>query len=486
MEPLLELAISLPQRGSRDLLRALHRQLRAAILDGRLKPGLRLPPTRELAAAYRVSRNTAVATYDLLLSEGYVVTRPGAGTYVADALPLSGRREAPAQSADFAGHLSAFWRKPPALALAASRSPPRFDFRPGLPDTGLFPFDVWRRLSGRALRIQSKAPALYAEPQGRPSLREAIARHVSFARAVACRAEDIVVTAGAQQAFDLLARILVTPGRTVVAVEDPGYPPVRAAFMAAGAQIVPVPVDDAGLVVDELPANTKVISVTPSHQFPLGTAMSLQRRAALLDFARAHRAVVIEDDYDGEFRFGGRPLDALQTLDRSGLVFYVGTFSKSLFPALRLGFVVAPPWARGPLVSAKQLADWHGAVLAQDTLAAFIMEGHLARHIRKMRKVYGERRQLLLNHLSKNFDGYLEPIASAAGLHLAALSASSSTADRIAQRALRHDIGVYSLRPFYAGKASRHGLLFGYGAIDERGIREGLLRLRRVWETSSD
>lgn len=486
MEPLLEVSINLPQRGSRDLLGALHRQLRAAILDGRLKPGLRLPPTRAFAAAFGVSRNTAVATYDLLLSEGYVATRPGAGTYVADVRPLPGAREGHARNPDSAGHLSAFWRRAAAQALPAPQPPPRFDFRPGLPDNGLFPFDVWRRLSGRALRALARAPAAYAEPQGRPLLREAIAQHVSFARAVACHAEDIVVTAGAQQAFDLLARILVTPGRTVVALEDPGYPPLRTAFMAAGAVIAPVPVDGEGLVVGKLPANTKVICVTPSHQFPLGTAMSLQRRTALLDFARAHRAVVIEDDYDGEFRLVGRPLDALQTLDRTGSVFYVGTFSKSLFPALRLGFVVAPPWARAALVTAKQLSDWHGAVLAQDTLAAFIVEGHLARHIRKMRKVYGERRRVLLNQLSRDFDEHLQPITSAAGLHVAALSTSSVPADAIVQRARRHDLGLYSLRSFYAGKASRHGLLFGYGAIDERGIREGLTRLRRVWDGSSD
>jgi len=486
MEPLLELAISLPPPGSRDLLRALHRQLRAAILDGRLKPGLRLPPTRALAAAYRVSRNTAVATYDLLLSEGYAVTRPGAGTYVAEAVPLRSSRRAPANDTNSAGHLNAFWRQAPALKVSTPQIPPRYDFRAGLPDNRLFPFDVWRRLSGRALRALSKSPAAYAEPQGRPLLRDAIAQHVSFARAVACEAEDIVVTAGAQQAFDLLARILVTPGRTVVAIEDPGYPPLRTAFAAAGAKIVPVPVDEQGLLVDALPARTNVICVTPSHQFPLGVAMSLQRRAALLDFARAHRAVVIEDDYDGEFRFAGRPLDALQTLDRTESVFYVGTFSKSLFPELRLGFVVAPPWARAALVTAKQLSDWHGAVLAQDTLAAFILDGHLARHIRKMRKVYGERRQLLLNHLSRDFDRYLEPIASAAGLHLAAFSTFSVTADTLAQRARRRGIGVYSLRPFYAGKVSRQGLLLGYGAIDERGIREAMARLRGACEMSSN
>ncbi|WP_329955905.1 PLP-dependent aminotransferase family protein [Cupriavidus necator] len=226
----------------------------------------------------------------------------------------------------------------------------------------------------------------------RVQLREAIASHVSFARAVACGADDVVVTSGAQQAFDLIARVLVTPGKTVVAVEDPGYPPLRHAFAAAGARLVPVPVDDEGMQVDQLPAGARVICVTPSHQFPLGATLSLARRRALLAFARRHGAVVVEDDYDGEFRHGGRPLDALQTLDQDQLVWYVGTFSRSLFPGLRLGYAVVPPWARDAVVAAGQYTDWHSALLAQDTLAAFMAEGHLARHIRKMRAAYTGRR----------------------------------------------------------------------------------------------
>jgi GntR family transcriptional regulator / MocR family aminotransferase len=359
----------------------------------------------------------------------------------------------------------------------------RFDFKFGVTDKRRFPFEIWRRLAARAMRVFAGEAANYAEPHGREGLRDAIAKHVSFARAVACRAADIVVTAGSQQAFDLLARILVTPGRTVVAVENPGYLPLRAAFAAVGAKIAPVAVDGEGMIVEKLPADARVICVTPSHQFPLGPAMSMRRRAALLEFAQARNAVVIEDDYDGEFRFGGRPLDALQTLDRNEQVFYVGTFSKSLFPGIRLGFVVAPPWAQRTLGAVKRCTDWHCAVTEQDTLAAFISEGHMARHVRKMRDIYAARLRVLLACLQKDFKRWLEPIPFIAGLHVAAYAKPSVDPQAIVERARTVDVGVYPLRPYCFGGSGKPGLVFGYGAIEEREIVEGLARLRRVWPT---
>ncbi|HEV7777805.1 MAG TPA: PLP-dependent aminotransferase family protein [Luteibacter sp.] len=472
MDPVFELAIDVPPPGSRHLLRDLHRQLRAAILDGRLKPGLRLPASRVLAASYGMSRNTAVALYDLLLGEGYLVARPGAGTYVADVVaPRRGEVPTP---------MAPTWRELPKLASPAGHHAYAFDFRLGLPDQSPFPFDIWQRLSGRALRSLSKAPAAYADAQGLPALRQAIAGHVSFARAVSCRADDVVVTNGAQQAFDLLARVLVTPGKTVVAVEDPGYPPMRAAFAAAGAHIVGVPVDAEGLRVDRLPKRAHIVCVTPSHQFPLGSAMSATRRVALLAYARKHEAVIIEDDYDAEFRYGGRPLDALQTLAVGESVFYVGTFSKSLFPALRIGFVVAPAWARDALVAVRELTDWHSPVLAQATLAMFIADGHLARHVRRMRGIYAERRGVLLEALGKHLGEQCSPVPSIAGLHLSVLLAPSLSADVVVERAMAAGIGLESFSRYAVDSRAAEGLAFGYGTIRAERIDEAIARLAGV------
>lgn len=487
MEPLLELPVRLPARGKRNLLREVHRQLKAAILDGRLQPGLRLPATRALATQLGISRNTAVLAYDLLLSEGCLEARPGAGTYVAAVRrpPLKTRR-----ASSQARLLSPFWRGRSLIAAPAGQPEQPLNLRVGLPDKASVPLAVWRRLSARALRGLSKAPAFYAEPAGRRMLREAIAQHVSFARAVACRPDDIVVTSGAQQAFALLARILVIPGKTVVAAEEPGYPPLRLAFAAAGARVTPVPVDDEGLIVDRVPKAARVICVTPSHQFPLGMAMSARRRAELIDRAVASGACVIEDDYDGEFRLAGPPLDALQTMDAAGdradCVFYVGTFSKSLFPALRLGFVVAPEWARTALIAARQLDDWHSAVLAQDTLAAFIGEGHLARHVRKMRKLYAGRQAALLRAIGRHCGDRLTPIRSNAGLHLSALLPPSLADETVVARAAAACLDVEPIGRYAATKSAPNGLVLGYGSIAAERIDEAIRLLARAMDPSAD
>jgi GntR family transcriptional regulator/MocR family aminotransferase len=302
---------------------------------------------------------------------------------------------------------------------------------------------MWRRLVARAARTSSK-DWLPCEPQGRADLRAAIAQHVSFTRAIACSADDIIVTAGSQQAFDLLARVLVTPKRTVVAFEEAHYPPLRQVFRAAGARIVTAPVDLEGIVVDRISTKARIVCVTPSHQLPLGSPMSFERRAALLKFARRYRASIIEDDYDGEYRFGQRPLDALQTLDGDERVFYVGTFTKVLFPTVRVGYIIAPSWARAALIAAKQLTDRHTTVLIQDALTAFLTEGHLVRHVRKMTRVYAARRVLLL------------------------------------ARAAEVGIKVQAVSEFAIGKASLNGLGFGYGGIADANVEPGVRLLANV------
>ena len=472
-----EFPLDLPARGSRQRLATLHGQLHAAILDGRLKAGLPLPATRALADALGVSRNTVVAAYELLLSEGYIVARRGAGHFVAD---VAARRHTVPTHAKVERKehgLTPYWRTMRTMPEPMQLGAFAYDFRLGIPDSRPFPYDIWRRLSARALRTMAKTPPLYGHPQGKPVLRAAIASHISFARAVACAPDDIVVTNGAQQAFDLLARVLVTPGRSVLAVEDPGYQPLQDVFAAAGARIVGVAVDEEGLVVEKLPPNANIIYVTPSHQFPLGVVMSPRRRVALLEFARAHGAVIIEDDYDSEFRYSGRPLDALQTLDRGDTVCYVGTFSKCLFPALRLGYAVVPPWLRPALANAKYQADSHGNVLAQDTLAAFIAEGHLVRHVRHMRKLYAERRDALLDALARYAHGTLRVWPSDAGLHVAASLPASIDASELVERAGKSGIRLDALNSCVLDAAAVNGVGFGLGMVDVRNVEEGIRRV---------
>jgi GntR family transcriptional regulator/MocR family aminotransferase len=473
---LLELELELPDKSSRNLLRSLHDQLRAAILDGRFAAGLQLPASRALADRLGLSRNTVVAAYDLLLSEGYIVTHPGSGTFVAEVARIKKPREVISETDE---RLSPRWRDAQPIALVR-RTNIDFDFRLGAPDASQFPFEIWRRLHNRSLREVARSQPVYGNPAGEPALREAIAAHVSFTRAVACDAEGIVVTAGAQQAFDLLARVLVTAGKTIVAVEEPGYRSARATFAAAGAIIKPVRVDSEGIVVADIPSDAKIVCVTPSHQFPLGVPMSPARRAALLSFASQHDAVLIEDDYDGEFRFEGRPLDALQTLDDRDSVFYIGTFSKSMFPGLRQGFLVAPQWAVKALSRARQLSDWHGSSIDQRTLAAFIIEGHLARHVRRMRKVYEQRRLALREALERHCRSELVPFPSYAGLHLATRIVSDKDPAAIVARAAELGVAVDSCARYATSSNSPRGLVFGYGLIKDSRIDAAARRVAQA------
>jgi len=486
MDPLFEIELERPAPGSRDAARSLYRQLKAAIEDGRLASGAKLPASRKAAEIFGLARNTVAEVYDRLLNEGYVVARQGSGTYVAGLPP----DPAPSPAVVSAYRLNAFWLEEDVTAAmgfwrdgeAKPAAGTPIDFRPALIDSRLFPFETYRRVSAKQLRGLEKKPASFKSPQGNQGnfhLREAITNHIALTRAVVCRPDDVVVASGAQQSFDLLARILVTPGETVVAVEDPGYPPMRVAFAAAGARIVPVAVDEEGLVVDALPADASVICVCPSHQFPLGVTLSKRRRAALVEFARRRGAVIVEDDYDGEFRFDGNPLQSLRAAEAADVVFYVGTFSKCMLPSLRLGFIVAPDWARKTLVAAKNCLDWHCSTPLQTVVAAFIAEGHLTHHVRKMRQIYKKRRQLLQDLLRRDFAAVLEPVPSFYGMHVAAFARDGVDVERAVERLARSSVKIHSLRRYYQGEP-RDGLVFGYGAVDLPEIERGLALLRKV------
>ncbi len=462
-------------QGRDGLSRQIYGQLRAAILGGDLQRGDRLPPTRELARRLAVSRNTVSLAYEWLLAEGLLSGRKGAGSFV-EGEPL-GR---PAWPAGAPLRSRSAWQ---GLAVPVPRDrPPRHDFGIGLPDATLFPADTWRRLLARQLR-GSQLEADYADPAGHPGLRAAIARHVAVSRGVRADAQDVIVTHGAQGAFDLVARVLLEPGARV-AVEEPGYPPPRLLFESCGARVTPVPVDAAGLDVAALPPDARLVYVTPSHQFPLGVPMSHPRRATLLEWAERRGAVIVEDDYDSEFRFGGRPLETLQALDRSGRVIYVGSFSKSLLPSLRLGFLVAPPSLREALRAASYVAGWHVEGPAQAALAALIREGLLARHLRKARREYSARHDRLLRVLQRDFRArWLAPVPSLAGLHLVARLRSGGLRleKEVAQRAAAAGVGLDRLSTYCAGHPAQPGFVLGYGAIPEARIEEGLRRLRECF-----
>lgn len=470
--------------GQGPLYLQLYRALRRSILDRDLPPGARLPASRALAGDLGLSRNVVLLAYEQLLAEGYVHGRVGSGTFVAPSLPdLSpataalSRPPAGAQPrlSGFGRQAVELWR-PYARDLAAPR--PRYDFRYGVVAIDSRALAQWRRLAAR----QAARPVPgYGSPQGLAALREAIADYARRQRGCVCAPERIVVVNGSQQALDLIARLLVAPGDRVL-VEEPGYRGARHAWLAAGAELVPAAVDGEGMALESAgPAahGARLAYVTPSHQFPTGAVLSLPRRLALLDWARVNDAFVVEDDYDSEFRYQGRPVEAVQGLDRDGRTVYVGTFSKVLFPALRLGYLILPDALVEPFAAAKWLADRHAPLLEQGVLAAFIAEGHFERHLRRMRTLYGARREALLAALDARFGQSVEVAGTRAGIHLLAWLRDLPRARlaALARAALAQDVGVYPVNPLYLDPPPRAGLLLGYAALEPEAIREGVERL---------
>jgi len=437
-----------------------------------------MPSTRELAAALRVSRATVATAYDQLMAEGYLDTQHGSGTFVCRDLPdvpVGAAAAAPArpraaqppmQVSAFAARLAPVkWRGPAGpRVLNLSTDGPSFD---------QFPFDVWKRLVRR--HLQSLGPSLFhyaVDGAGHPALRGTLAAYLGRSRAVRCAPDQIIVASGSQQALDLCARVLVDPDDEV-AVEDPGYLGARELFAASGARVRPVPVDRDGLVVSALPPSARLVYITPSHQFPLGVSMSLARRLELVEWARARRAVIVEDDYDSEYRYSGAPLPALQGLSAEAGVVYVGTFSNVMFPGLRLGYLVLPLDLVEPFQRAKWLADRHTAHLEQAALADFIREGHMERHIRRMRRVYKRRREAFLDALTRAFGDRATVAGDASGMHLVVRFDTGG----IAARAARGGVHLVSTRAYYAGEAPAHEFIVRFTGLGERSIREAVKRL---------
>ena len=480
------------------LHRQLYRELRAAILEQRLKPGAKLPSTRALASTLGMARNTVHGAYDQLLAEGYLEARHGSGTYVAASLPddafqavradthgaapaATHTAQAATISRDSTSRLSSWGRRVAEIGstpyLSTTESLP-YDFRHGRPDATNFPLEAWRRIAARQLRHLDRDDLWYGPAAGLPALRVAIAEYLGRARGVRCTPEQVIVTTGTQQAIDLMARLLVEAGDVVV-VEDPCYPGARRVFDALGAQLVDVPVDEHGLCTDLLPERpARLVYTTPSHQYPSGATLPVSRRLDLLRWAERYDTLVIEDDYDSEFRHAGRPLEALQGLAEAGRVAYVGSFSKVLYPALRLGYLVAPTALVQLAAEAKRLVDLQTATPGQELLAELIEGGHFEAHLRRMRRVYRGRRTALLEALARELGPLVEAGPSDAGLYLRIVLAEGLDEEAVTREAAARGVAVYPAAPYFQRPMARPGLILGYAALDEAGIQEGIRRLR--------
>ena len=485
--------------GEGAIYRQVYRSLRTVILDGRMPPGSRLPSTRDVAADAGVARNRVVLAYRQLLDEGYVVGRVGSGTYVAAALPGNERAENPPRihMASGTGTGSRGRAAPPRIRVtrAATRllargedwvstaSRLRFDFACGRPSFADFPRALWARLVRRRARLSGSADFDYAPPNGLPALREAIAEHLTQWRGVACRAEEVVITNGSQQALGMIAGLLLEPGERV-ALEEPHYAGARQAFEAARAQIVSVPVDEQGLDVARLAGrrDVQLAYVTPAHQFPTGGILPLARRLTLLEWAAHANAYVIEDDYDSEYRYAGAPIEPLHGLDGAGRVFYVGSFSKILSPALRLGYVVMPPALVRLFTIAKRAADLGSPTFGQQVLADFIGQGHFAAHLRRSRRRHAARRGVLRSALAAHVGEHGQVLGADAGLHVLLVLHGRTAAEipGIVRRARARDVGVYSTQLLYRTRPRRAELMIGHGSLSEADIARGIERLAPV------
>ena len=466
----------------------LYRGLRTAILAGQLRPGARLPATRTLAGALQLARNTVLAAYEQLQAEGYVEGRHGAGSFVAADLPER-FVEVPAASANTtaaANHAASSARSQ--HWLAACELPPRRNagaFVPAMPDLRGFPFDEFWRLLHKHQRAAPWHWFDYGAGGGLPSLREAIANHLQLARAVRCTPEQVIVTSSTQHSLDLCVRILADVGDTLVH-EEPGYFGTRACAIAAGLQLLPVAVDGDGLRTEALPEPRraqpapKLIYITPSHQYPLGSVMSLPRRQALLAYAAAHGSYILEDDYDSEIRFNGRPLASLQGLDSAERVLYLGTFSKVLYPALRIAYVVVPPALVNVFQRSQERLQGVGNYPTQAALAEFIASGKLASHIRKMRLQYAERNALLKQLLAPHLGADWQLLGGDAGLHFVLQKATAFDDVALANEADKRGIMMRPLSPYYLGDNKCHGFMLGYAAADSHELRRGIAVLKSL------
>jgi GntR family transcriptional regulator/MocR family aminotransferase len=483
-----------PRDAATPAYRWLCTALRAEILEGRLRPGARLPATRDLAGQAGLSRGTIVSAFEQLKAEGYLEGSVGSGTYVNKVLPdelLHVRRKAGAPPSLDAGvmgaggagplppkrqrRVSGFGRR--VTALPAYSVPPARAFRTDQPALDLFPTTLWAQIAARRLRRASTSLLLGCGPLGYRPLQEAVADYLTASRGVTCVPEQVAIVSGVQEALDLAARLLLEPGDRVC-MEDPGYVGAARVFEACGSRIVTAPVDGEGMQVQgRRLRGVRLVYVTPAHQFPLGTSMSLPRRLQLLAWARSAGAVVFEDDYDSEYRYSGRPAPALQGIDHNELVLFAGSFSKVLFPSLRLGYLVMPADLVDRAAAAISITKRHTPLLEQAVLREFIAGGHFGRHVRRMREIYAERLSVLLECARQRLAGLLEISGVEAGLQTAGWLCGGIDGESVARAAAERAVEVTPLSRYSRGRLAREGLQLGFAAVDTHEIRRGAQEL---------
>ena len=485
--------VTIDRSSPTPLYRQLYNEFREAILDRRLRAGERIPSTRALAVEMRVSRLPLLNAFEQLVAEGYFESGIGSGTYVATNVPgrpgsfgrERSRGPAPRRSSRSVSRDSDFLlRGLPDPWLGGWGA-----FRVSQPALDHFPLEIWSRLVGRHVRRTRGVPEVlgYGDPMGHRPFREAVAAYLRTARAVRCEADQIMVVSGSQHALDLTARVLLDADSPVW-VEEPGYGGARDALRLRGARLIAVPVDDEGLDVAagvKRCPRARAAYVTPSHQYPLGMTMSASRRLQLLDWADSRGAWIIEDDYDSEYRYESLPIASLQGLDRNSRVIYVGTFSKVLFPALRLGYIVIPADLVARFAALRAASDDFPSRFLQMVLADFIREGHFSRHLRRMRALYSERRSALVETIGEELGDLLSVHGGEAGMHLVATLPKGWIDLGLSIRAAKEKLWAMPLSPSYSGRASRHGFVLGFGGTDVAQIRDGVRRLRRVLRRSA-
>lgn len=471
-------ALILNRSSQEPLQRQLYRSLTKMMRERGLPAGTELPSTRALAADLGLGRNTIVAVYDQLVAEGYLANRPGARPVIID-LPAGPAKSETQLSTPIQRPLSqrgtTLMRQPFHHGV-----PGRFAFHPGMPDARSFPFGIWAKLLARRASFAGETLFGTYHVSGLPALQEAIAGYLTSARGVRCQPEQIIVTTGAQAAFDLLARILLDPGDSVW-MEEPGYYGAQAAFTVADANVVPLTVDLEGWQLEPPITPPRVIYVTPACQHPLGITMRMDQRLHLLEIAERFDSWIIEDDFDGEYRFQGRPVPAIQSMDGFDRVIYVGTFAKLLFPALRLGFIVVPPALQQGIPHALSTTGQFAPLLLQAALADFIVEGHMSRHLKRMRRIYAARREMFQDMCAERLANDIDILPSEAGIQIVGRLRNGLDDRQVADAAARLAVNVSPMSKYYRRQAAMAGLVFGYAACDEAQTDAGIRRLQQVF-----